>query len=164
MTDVCLQIKIYTRQCLINSRAHYLASDKYKGHGVMLGVPVVILSAIVGTSIFGTLQSNVDIGWRIVTGLISVVATVLSSLQTFLNYANRSERHAAAAARYSAIRRALEIASIKYGSNIGGAAASGIEDLERVTKQLDAATEASPPIPDACWRTAEKEYGRAEAG
>jgi hypothetical protein len=59
----------------------------------LLGVPVVVLTTFVGTSVFATLQEDVNTSLRILVGAVSVFAAVLASLQTFLRYPERAEKH-----------------------------------------------------------------------
>src|SRR5207342_170196 len=76
-----------------------------------LWIPVVILTAIVGTALFGSLAASTEtfpLGVRFAVGTISIVAAVLAATQTFLRFAERSERHAQAGDWYSAIRREID--------------------------------------------------------
>jgi hypothetical protein len=45
---------------------------------------------------------------KVALGLVSIAAAVLASLQTFLSFAERANRHRITGAKYGAIRRALE--------------------------------------------------------
>ncbi|MGN6572730.1 MAG: SLATT domain-containing protein [Pseudolabrys sp.] len=85
--------------------AHAMASDRAEAMHKRLGIPVVVLSIIVGTAAFSTLT---DLGKSMPiiamsAGILSVTAAVLAGLQTFLDYAGRSEAHAKAAAKLNAI-------------------------------------------------------------
>jgi hypothetical protein len=77
--------------------------------GRLLGVGVVVLSAIVGTAIFSTLESSPSAGVRIIAGLASVGAGVLGALQTFLGFEQRAAKHREVASAYGALRRELEV-------------------------------------------------------
>jgi hypothetical protein len=70
-------------------------------------VPVVVLTTFVGTSVFATLQEQVDVSLRIAIGIISVLAGVLASLQTFMRFAERAEKHRVAAEAWASIRREI---------------------------------------------------------
>lgn len=76
--------------------------------GRLLGVGVVVLTTIVGTAIFSTLESSPSAAVRIIAGLASVGAGVLAALQTFLGLEQRATKHREAAAAYGALRRELE--------------------------------------------------------
>src|SRR5262249_53767340 len=88
--------------------AHYETAKHFSRLNYLFGVPVVIATTVVGTSIFATLQEQGVLLLRVILGLISVAAAVLAALQTFLRYAERSEKHRAAGATFGAIRRELE--------------------------------------------------------
>jgi hypothetical protein len=72
------------------------------------GTLVVILTTLVGTSIFATLERTPATGWRVLAGLVSAAAAVLAALQTFLRYGELAELHKTAAQRYGRLRRELE--------------------------------------------------------
>ena len=76
-----------------------------------LGVPVVVTSAVVSTAIFGTLQQDAAIGWKIATGFLSLAAAVLAALRTFFDYSDLAHRHLTSARAWSGIRRRLSISS-----------------------------------------------------
>jgi hypothetical protein len=71
-------------------------------------VPVVALTTAVGTSVFATLEHQVNTALRLLVGIISVIAAVLASLQTFLRFGERSEKHRAAAEAWSSLRREID--------------------------------------------------------
>ncbi len=87
---------------------HFAMADHLTRSNLRLGIPVVILSTVIGTSVFATLGESVSLPLRVVVGLLSVGAAVLASLQTFLRLGERSEKHRVAAALYSALRRDIE--------------------------------------------------------
>lgn len=76
--------------------------------GRLLGVAVVVLSTIVGTAIFSTLESSPSTTVKIVAGVASVGAGVLAALQTFLGLEQRAAKHREVAAAYGMLRRELE--------------------------------------------------------
>ena len=90
-------------------KAHYLSAEHFKRRSLQLGVPTVVLSLFVGTSVFASLQSKPDFSLQICVGLCSVLAAVLAGLQTFFGYSERAEKHRLAGARYGAIGRELEV-------------------------------------------------------
>ena len=110
------------RRARENQFAHYEAIKPLSSGNYKLGIPVAILSGLVGTSIFATLETDqADISLRIVFGIISILAAVLASLQTFLRLSERAEKHRAVAVRYGALRRELETAIAKGGPYPGEA-------------------------------------------
>jgi hypothetical protein len=88
--------------------AHSRCAARCERFGRLLGITTISLSAIVGTSIFSSISSSPDTKAKIVTGMLSVIAGVSATLQTFLNYPERAERHRRAALAYGSLRRRLE--------------------------------------------------------
>ena len=89
--------------------AHYRVASRLRKYNLMLGLPVVIFTTIVGTSLFATLsQDAIDMWLRVTLGCVSVVAAILAGIQTFLNFAKRADQHAVAADWYASIRRKIE--------------------------------------------------------
>jgi hypothetical protein len=158
MQDVLNQAAEYERTYSIVGRAHYVASDRFTIRNRWLGIPVVIITAVVGTTIFGTLNENPDPKLRIVAGLLSLCGAVLAALQTTFGYAQTAERHKAAAARYRAIRRQLKTFRLKYSDAPPDERSEAIEELESLNKELEAIAAESPNIPDACYDRAVKDY------
>ncbi len=71
--------------------AHYRVASRLRKYNLMLGLPVVIFTTVVGTSLFATLsQDELPWGLRVGLGCVSVVAAILAGIQTFLNFAKAS--------------------------------------------------------------------------
>lgn len=92
----------------VTQRAHYLSADHFGARKYWLGIPAVFLSTLVGTSVFATVQTQPQFWLQIAVGLASVAAALLASLQTFLGYSERAEKHRIAGAKYGALGRELE--------------------------------------------------------
>ena len=80
--------------------ANYAAVNRFSAINYCLGVPAVIASAAVGTAVFGSLNENLEVWARILVGVTSFAAAVLTSLQTFLKFDERASKHRSAAAEY----------------------------------------------------------------
>ena len=102
-------LKNWHRRIRIAQAAHYQEANRFRKLHYWLGVPVVILSTTVGTGVFATL-SDKDLPdlLTIFLGLVSITAAVLASLQTFLNYSERSSKHLKAATALSSLKKETE--------------------------------------------------------
>jgi hypothetical protein len=99
----------WRRRAWAAQTAHYRRATSLRRRHVWLGVPVVILTTMVGTSLFATLsKEEVDPGLRVAVATVSVGAAVLAAVQTFFAFAQRADRHVLAADWYAAIRRRIE--------------------------------------------------------
>ena len=75
--------------------AHYLLATRLRRRNLWIGIPAVVVSAVVGTSLFASLANGTEglpVELRVVIGSLSVSAAVLSAIQTFLRFAERSGR------------------------------------------------------------------------
>jgi hypothetical protein len=129
----------YLRVC-VTQRAHYLSADHFSTKKYWLGIPAVVLATLVGTSVFATLSAQPDPWLQITLGLASVTAALLTSLQTFLGYSERAEKHRLAGAKYGALGRELEELLAKPESLTA-------EQIKRVRERLDVLAMESPNNP-----------------
>lgn len=157
MSNLQSIVSDYDRNYNILVRAHYLAADKFSSRNRWLGIPVVVITAVVGTTIFGTLNENPDPSFKIATGLFSLIGTIFSALQTTFGFGQIADRHKTTAARYSAFRRKLKIYKLNYiDQNINTAEA--ITELEKLHDYLEQLSLDGPSIPDQCYDQAKREY------
>jgi hypothetical protein len=89
---------------------HDTAAKGYGWWHYVIGVPVVILTGIVGTSAFANLKNGLTPQAQLMLGSLSLAATGLSGLQIFLRFSERAEHHRVAANKYETIRRDIEAA------------------------------------------------------
>jgi hypothetical protein len=101
--------KWYIRADIVQA-AHYSASSHLERLHYMVGLPAVLLTTVVGSSIFASLsdtgaQSNT---LKIITGIFSIMAASLSAAQTFLRLGERANHHRVGGIRYSSLKREIE--------------------------------------------------------
>ena len=118
---------------------HYKTAERYaRGHSQLSGGSAV-LSAIVGTTVFATLQQQPDLWIEIAVGISSVGAAVLSTLSITTSSQDKAEKHRIAGSRYNAVGRELE--QLLSGEDIDP------QSLTGVRVRLDALAEEAPHIP-----------------
>jgi hypothetical protein len=124
----------------VTQRAHYLSADSFGRRKYWLGVPAVMLSTLVGTSVFAGLEKQPEFWVQIAIGLASVAAALLMSLQTFLGYSERAEKHRLAGAKYGALGRELE-------ELLAGSDEPAQDRMTRARERLDVLAVESPNNP-----------------
>ena len=102
-------LDIWYNDLYLISHAHYEAAVYYQKMHRNFGIPITVLSAILGTSLFATINLNPDIWARIIAGLISFSVAVLSALNTYLNYIERAEKHRIAGSRFRSLLTEVEL-------------------------------------------------------
>ena len=123
---------------------HQISADKTHIWHLLLGVPVVIFTTVVGTGAFAAINQETDNFWKVAAGTISIVAAILASMQTFFGFGERSDRHRIAATRYASTRRSIELALTSHD-----AAA-----VPFIKGEMDRTGAASPQIDTAKWEAA----------
>ena len=133
---------------------HDLAARRNDTYRYWLGVPAVILSAIVGTSVFASLGTQVDASLKIVVGLVSIISAVLASLQTFYNFASGAESHRVAGVKYKIIIRELEQVLTQPLEQLPDKP----HYLNDLRKRLDDLELEAPVVPEAIYHHVEERY------
>jgi hypothetical protein len=145
------------RRVAAAEHGHRLMADRLRRRYFLLGIPVVIFTTLVGTSAFASMSNASDnsITTRnadsdvvlLLVGGISVLAAVLSSLQTFLRYATRAEGHRIAALRYETLRREMA-ETLALPRDARGQADRA---LDNVRNRMDRYAKESPTIGERMW-------------
>lgn len=138
------------RRCSAVAVGHYKMAERLASRHRLLSNCAAGLSAIVGTTVFVTLQKQPELWVKVGTGLLSVVSAVLAVLATNMGLQDRAERHRIAGARYNAVGRQLEQMTM-------GPAAT-LADLTPIRERLDALSAEMPHIP----KTVHKEMASHE--
>lgn len=107
-TDAAGLAKRWYERTSVVAVGHYKAAAYLTGwNGKFTGCSA-ILSGIVGTAAFATLQAQPATWLQIGAGILSVAAAVLATFAGTMGYQEKAEKHRLAAAKYNAIGRRLE--------------------------------------------------------
>jgi hypothetical protein len=156
-------LRDWSARASASAETHFATAADLARRNVLLGVPVVVLTTFVGTSVFATLEQTVGLELRIMVGLVSVLAAVLASLQTFLRFAERAERHRAAGERWAAINR--EIAEmVALHPTYLASRGDPKQYLDELRRRMDEIAAESPPMPSRAWgRTLDRHEAKVES-
>lgn len=136
--------------------AHYECARRFERFHLWLGLPAIALSTIVGTAVFSSLEKSADIRLQIGVGLLSVVAAVLTGLQTFLRYAELAEKHRVTGARFANLKHRIELLmTLPVEDDMR----SELVAIEETWAKL---REESPSLSSGVWRRIERQvqFGR----
>ncbi len=128
--------------------AHYSASDYFEFLSRLIGIPAVILSTLVGTTVFATLSESTDAWVKILVGLASVTAAILTAVQTTTNYGDRAQKHHWAGVRYGCFKREIQEKMVFSEGNTSEELQAYFNDLRL---RWDQVTESCPTIPMRIW-------------
>lgn len=131
--------------------AHYTAGRSLGQRHIWLGIGAVTLGALVGGTVFASLSKDTSIELKILTGVLSVFATVLTALQTFLKDFEASEKHKVAGAKLAHLKHTIELVQVLPPAS-GDELRTKLSEIEAewATARLD-----SPNLPPRLWRKVE---------
>ena len=152
----------WQKRAAVCQDAHYAIASRLGRYNLLFGVPVVVFATIVGTSVFATLQENVEASWRIAIGIVSVLAAVLASLQTFLRFQERAEKHRAAAELWAAIRREIDQMLALHPDYLAERSDPKTY-LDQLRRRMGEVSGQSPAIPDKDWTASNARYDARDA-
>jgi len=155
--DMILAAEDYRHYAQKKSNAHYQMSERARARHNMLGIPVTVATAVVGTAIFATLNSPTQSFWiQVAAGLLSLAAAVTAALQTFFNFADVASRHKDAAVGYESVRHQLDLFILTYGPwKDTVTLEKPLVDLRAISQQLDDIAKTAPSVPDAVYDAAQ---------
>ncbi|MCI0564162.1 MAG: SLATT domain-containing protein [Nitrososphaera sp.] len=140
-------ISDWFRRVRENQFIHYACGNHFSRLNYWLGIPTIVLTTAVGTAIFATLETETTGALRIGIGLISILASVLAALHTFLGFSERAEKHRLTAAGYAAVRRQLEfLKTFPVGDE-----KELSQRLESTKQEIDNLAKSSPEVPGKIW-------------
>lgn len=138
-----------------SNRAHYIAAERAERRGRILGLISVVLGAVVGTSIFATIQLSPSVEWRVAAGLVATLAAVLSAIHVFLDYAKQATGCRSAGAAYGCLRRDFDAFFIEVRTL--GDRTRSMERLSELRQRIDELGQASPLILGRAYKAALKQ-------
>lgn len=161
MDEIIAKSREYWRNAGRLRMGHYIAAEIALRKHKCIGIPSVICSAIVATSVFSTLNESVETWVRVLTGIVAICAAVLASLQAFLNFSDVAERHKVAAAKYFSARRQLDLFELSYQDQGEAGREAALSELKVITEHLAALSNESPTLSEAVYRKATAAFAEA---
>ena len=138
----------------ISHVGHRRAATVFGRRARVLGVLATLASAVVGTTVFASLSEASDPRLLVVAAILSVVAVIMSSLQTFLNYGELVAAHRRAGTGYAALRRQVDHL-LAFGQP--DALPDAMAEIAATWTKLD---EDSPDLPSGIFEYAVKWVGK----
>ena len=137
--------------------AYYMEAERLRRWHYLLGIPVVIVSTVVGTTLFASKAGHSMVPILLV-GALSAMAAILASLQTFIRFAESAALHGAAADWYSAIRRDIEELQALPRHLRGDVR----DRLGSIRKEMNKAGQKAPELRESLWASVAQRFGVEE--
>ncbi len=155
MQDVIAKAKQYQGYSQIMTNAHYKAAEADEARARQLGILVVVLTALVGTSIFADVAKQ-NPAFTLLLGFVSFLAAALSGVQTFLDFSKRAANHQVAAKSYESFRHRFDSFFLKYADGDSTHRQVAVAEFEKLAEDLGQADKQSPLVPDKIYESVKK--------
>lgn len=159
--EIILEAQRLEERTRDSSKAHHCAAEGWNKRTFQLGIPTAIISAITSLAVFA--QGAKDIWWvGIIAAALSVVVTILTTLNTFLKPNEMESAHFNAAIAYDRLnneaRMFWSIECWRTNATEEGLTARIVELVER----KDKLNQDSPQIPPWAWKVARERINNGE--
>lgn len=155
--QIMIEAQRIEESCLFSSKGHFAASGIWSNFHLIIGIPMIILSAIVGASVLSQFDSK-----KIIAGIISIVITVLSGLMTFLNPNQKATAHKNSGSQYYSLENKVRIfRTIDCWREESEQVLT--EKLKYFSEQKDRLSETCPKVPHWAYRIAKRGIKSGEA-
>lgn len=141
-------LRSWKKKTSIRERGHNEMNRKYSRRHYMFGLPVIILSAISTSGIFGTFKEcrgncETEETIRLVIGFINLTHMILSAIHTFTSSNDTAEEHKTAVGEYNSFYQKLE-SLLTLPTSIRGDPVYVLSDLR---KEYNDIIKRSPSLP-----------------
>jgi hypothetical protein len=156
--EIIKEAKRIEEDLLHSAKKHFVASDLWSVFHLVVGIPMVIISAIAGASALAQFDKN-----HVVAGILSIVVAALSGIVTFLNPNAKSAQHLAAGNQYDSL---MNRARIFWSIDCWGSDSDEVltNRLKQFSEQKDKLNQSCPQlIPFLPYRIAKRGIDAGEA-
>jgi hypothetical protein len=151
-TEMLLQN--WHRRVYAAQSAYYMEAERLRRWHFLLGIAVVILSTIVGSSAFTERGTGYGLPSLLIGGLGSLAA-ILAGLQTFLKLSESAAHHGIAADWYATIRREIEELQA-LPRHLRGPVRS---TLDTIRQDMNKAGQTAPELGERRWAAVARRFG-----
>jgi hypothetical protein len=142
--------------CMYGKKKHYNARDRYSRYHKRMGIAIVSLTALMGTSLFYTFSESELLFARIATGILTVMVAVFATLQTFFNFEKRALRHKMTADKYvSAMKKSQRLTSYYKDGN---------KTIDEVEKEIETLSQEIKYVQEDEPEVSPEDYHKARSG
>lgn len=155
--EIIKEAKRIEEGALFSSKGHFKAAALWGQFHIGLGLPMVVLAAVAGAAAFAQFDSDTTL-----TGVLSIIVVVLSSISTFLNPNKKASEHLNAGNKYDALLNKVRIfRTIECWDESSDQILS--ERLKRHSEDKSILNQISPQIPWPAYLLAKRGIRKGEA-
>jgi len=102
--EIIKEAKRIEEALLYSSKGHFEAARVWSSFHLVVGVPVVVISAIIGATAFAQFDAN-----HVAAGILALIVAALSAVLTFLNPNAKAATHQTAGNKYDSLMNKTRI-------------------------------------------------------
>lgn len=103
-SEIIKEAKRIEEDAIHSAKGHFNASMYWRRIHFWIGIPATICAAIAGASALAAFQYH-----EVIAGVLSIVATILSALATFINPNQKAEIHQTSGTYFSALKNKIRL-------------------------------------------------------
>jgi hypothetical protein len=152
LEEIIREAKRLQESTLYSMNGHHCAASGWSNRHLWLGLPVVVISALVGAATFSQYAETYPVV-KTIAGLLSVAVAVLSGISTFLNPNDRENSHLSAAHGFDKLNND---ARLFWSVDCWQEPSDGVltSKLKGLVDRKNELNSNSPQIPDWAYRAA----------
>lgn len=174
MKDVLATAKEYWKEVAKRAIAHEKSAEWHRKRGAKLGVGATIISAVVGTTIFATITSQLGLDGKasitfpqggmalllyIVIFAPLILAPVLTGVHAYVNDPEQAEKHKRSWAGYYRLQQRIDLFLLKYAdaNAEGDKREEAIKELDAISKEIESLRDDSITLTHRAYADADEE-------
>lgn len=142
--------------CMYGKKKHYNARDRVATYNKNMAIAIVVLTAIMGTSVYSALSNSDILLAKLIVVIFVVLNAILVALQTYLKFEKRALRHKVTADRYLCLMKEAQRLLSYYKD--------GNTSLDAVQKELEKMCQEVKDIQKDEPETSQGDYQKAQDG
>ena len=149
-------LRDWQRRSTVAEHAYYSKAERLRVWNYLLGIPVVIVTGVVGTAVFASLgkSTTVSAHAKLAIGAVTILAAVLAGIQTFTKLGEAAQQNGIAGDWYASIRR-----DIDQALSLPPALRDPPKDVvDGIRKEMNKASQKSPELGERWWGPFAKAY------
>lgn len=155
--EIIKESKRIEESTLYSAKGHFVAARFWSYFHLIIGVPIVIISAVAGLSILSQIDKT-----KTISGILTISVTALSALMTFLNPNNKSNSHLNCGNSYDALNNKVRIfRTIDCWKEKSEDVLT--EKLKYFSEQKDKLNTTSPQVPWFAYQLAKRQIASGQA-
>ena len=147
--DVVTLLRNWQQRSNVAEHAYYAKAERLRVWNYLLGIPVVIVTGVVGTAVFASLgrSTTVSPSAKVIIGAVTILAAVLAGIQTFTKLGEAAQQNGIAGDWYASIRRDIDQA-LSLPTSLRDPPKDVVDG---VRKEMNKASQKSPELGERWW-------------